>query len=261
MSDAMHQVLDYISALGSMEDTDGSAKKIVWRLTEAHTNSPPFTVTTEAFSIDPVVSVAFEADRVTSRFKDVLLNFSVGQRPSDISIDSIAPLKRLFSRNLEGIGLTQVKIRDSFIDITPSTAKNAVIAIEKLELELQDSVADLRHTEFGSVECIVFGLTQWNNKPALSVIDRLGGQKLTCVLSVEVAAALGEAHSWSEAWQGRRLLVSGALHYGADGALRRIDAEDAYDLPYTSVSLSDLADIDLLQGRTVSEHVSLLREG
>ncbi len=82
---------------------------------------------------------------------------------------------------------------------------------------------------------------------------------MTCGLSAELAESLGPDHSWNEAWEGRRLLGSGALHYGHDGSLKRIDASSAEEKPWTDVSLADIRDIDILQGRSVSEHLRLLR--
>ena len=53
VADALHQVLDMIGTLEGIEAGDKAERKIVWRLTEAHTNSPPFTLTAEAFPRDP----------------------------------------------------------------------------------------------------------------------------------------------------------------------------------------------------------------
>lgn len=60
----MRQVLDLIEALDRSDAQSEGSAQIVWRLTEAHTNSPPFTVTAEAFPVDPAVSVTLAAQRI-----------------------------------------------------------------------------------------------------------------------------------------------------------------------------------------------------
>ncbi|WP_156462977.1 hypothetical protein [Methylobacterium sp. Leaf93] len=260
VSDAMRQMLDLVDALASFESVEGSSRKIVWRLVDAHTNSPPFTITAQAYPVDPVVSVSFEAQRTVQDFTAAMQTLIQGVMPSWIDDDSIAPIKRILSRNQNAVGRTEIIIDDEIISIVPSTAKLASIAIAKSEIVLEAEALDLRHTEYGSVECIVYGITRWNNKPALSVLERLSGDKLTCVLNEDVAEKLGNSRKWEEVWQGRRLLATGALHYGQDGSLKRIDAEDADDLPFTIVDLHELQSLDILQGRSVSEHLQLLRE-
>ncbi|MBF0332585.1 MAG: hypothetical protein HQL40_02920 [Alphaproteobacteria bacterium] len=262
VSDAMHQVLDLIEVLERAETAGGGKRLIVWRLTEAHTNSPPFSVTAEAFPIDPVVSVGLEASRVVSTFAQSVKDLLQGHKPDWISPDLAPPLKRALLRNLNGIGRTEIVIEDEEpFYFVPSNARTAVVTLERLQLDLQAAVVDYSRTEFGSIEVEVQAITRWNGKPALTVIERLSRDKITCVLTAELAELLGPKHKWGEAWEGQRLLVSGALHYGPDGSLKRVDAEMADNMPWTDLSISDLRDIDILQGRSVSEHLRLLRGG
>lgn len=149
----------------------------------------------------------------------------------------------------------------SRFNVVPSNAKAGIDALERLQQNLDPGFVDYSRTEFGSVEVEVQGITHWHRSPALSVTERLSRTKVTCVLSPELANELGPNHKWGEAWEGRRLLVSGALLYGPDGALKRIDAEMAEDMPWTNVEISDLKEIDILQGRSVGEHLLLLRGG
>ena len=118
---------------------------------------------------------------------------------------------------------------------------------------------DLARTEYGSVEVQIHSITRWNEKPALSATDRLSGEKVTCVLTPGLAERLG-SHSWGEAWEGRRLLVSGALHFSRDGTLKRVSADEAEDMPWTNVDLHDLRDIDIVGELSVSQHVNMVRE-
>lgn len=263
VSDAMRQVLDIVETLERIEGADAGAKRIVWRLTEAHTNSPPFTVTVAAFSSDPVISVEMEAGRVASIFSENVGELLQGDIPSGFDSDLGAPLRRAFKRNLNGVGRTDIKIdAGETLQVVPSTAQAAVAALDQIEVVEQGAAIALRRTEYGTVEAEVVGLTRWNGKPALVVQHRLSGMKVTCVLAKELAGQVGPAHRWIEAWEaGSRVLISGALHYGDDGNLRRIDAETVVSVPYTDVSLSELRGIDILEGRTVAEHLRLVRGG
>jgi hypothetical protein len=260
VSDAMRQVLDLIEALERSEDGSAESRQIVWRLTEAHTSSPPFTVTAQAFPRDPEVLIALQADQVTARFSRGVTDLLAGRSSDWVDSDVAAPLKRVLARNLNGVGRTEISIDgEAPVDVVPSNARVAVVAIERLERGNEIESPDYRRTEFGAVEVEVCGLGRWFDRPALIVVDRLSREKVTCVLTPELATELGPAHKWAEAWADERLLVTGALHYGSDGSLKRVDAEGVEPLPWTDVSLTDLKDVDVLQGRTVSEHLALIR--
>lgn len=260
VSDAMKQVLDLVDALEHTEADAAADRQIVWRLTDAHTNSPPLTVTAEAFSIRPAVAIDFEASRVATRFSAGLLELLQGRPDPELPRHAVAPLKRVFQRNLNGIGLTEISVAGAApLTVVPANARSAIIAVERLELDWKAEVEDYRRTEYGSVEVEVFGITRFYEKPALIVTERLSREKVTCVLSPQLADYLGPKHQWNEAWQGERLLVSGALHYNEVGALARIEADDAEPMPWTDVNLGSLRGIDLTDGRSVAEHLKLIR--
>lgn len=260
VSDAMRQVLDFIDALGRIEATDSGLRQIVWRLTEAHTNSPPFTVTAEAYSIDPLISIDLQATRVSTMFADGLETLLGGMTVPWLDEEIAQSLEKIFLRNQNGIGKTEFFTEGrQTLTVKPENAQIGIHTIGKYIYNDEEDTAHSNGIEYGSAEVEVVGIVRWNDKPALSVIDRLGGERATCVLSTGLAEKLGPTHSWHDAWDGRRLLVFGALHYGREGRLRRIDAEDAEEMPWTDVPISDLRNIDILQGRSVGEHLDILR--
>ena len=262
VSDAMRQVLDFVEALERIEGADASSQKIIWRLTEAHTNSPPFTVTLSAFSSDPVVSVAIEAERVASLFVAGIDSLLHGTVPDWLDSDLSAPLKRAFKRNMNGVGQTEIDVDGiDALSVVPATAQAALTGLERIVSDEREAGLALRRTEHGAIEADVIGITRWNDKPALIIQERLSGDRLTCVLTDELALELGPAHRWNEAWDSGRVLISGALHYDDDGSLKRVNAERLEARPYTEVSLADLREIDLLRGRTVAEHIRRIRSG
>lgn len=263
VSDAMHQVLDFIEALERSETVKPPDRQIVWRLTEAHTNSPPFTVIAEAFPLQPNLSVAFEAGRVSEMFNSDLRTLIEDGRVSGVLADDArAPIERLLNRNLNGIGRTDVQLGDDPpILISPAGAKIATLALERLDLERQAAQRDWQRTEFGSFEGEITGLARWNGKPALSIVDRISGEAVTCVLSDGLSNSLGPAHRWGEVWEGRLVAVAGSLFYNSAGALRRAEIEDLEEIQWADVSVADLRGLDVLSGRTLSEHLALIRDG
>lgn len=260
VSDAMQQVLDFIEALEKSETVDGSDRQIVWRLTNAHTNSPPFTVVAEPYSIDPTLSVALEAHRATAFLSSSLADLLQGTVPDWLDGDIGRPLRRVFERNMDGVGRTEIVIDGTDrIDITPQAAKFGLIALDQIDLERDAAQRNWARTDFGAVEGRIHSLTHWNDKPALIVIERLSDQKFTCVLTADLAEQVGPDHDWREAWEGRRIIVGGALHYNGENVLKRVDANHIEIVDWSDVTVAQLRGIDILDGRSVSDHLNAIR--
>ena len=222
VSDALSQVLDIVEALdasGKDETTN-----VVWRLTEAHTSSPPLSVTIEAFSVDPTVSVALEGVRIVRDAASGIAELLSGKTPNRLQPEVAAPLKKVMKRNLNGIGRTVIfsDVIPDGLDIIPSVAKIALAALERFYIDTEAALPDLRRTEYGSLEVEVNGVSRWYEKPALIVIERLSRDRVFCVLSPELVSRLGPTHQWADAWQDERIVVSGALHFDSAGRLKRI---------------------------------------
>ena len=253
VSDAMRQILDMIGTLEGMEAESGGERQIVWRLTEAHTNSPPFTVTAEAFSRDPQVSVTLEAERVTQLYAAAISSVLDGKKPDWLESEPGKALKRALKRNLNGVGHTDVVIDDAEpIIIVPTNARRGVEALEADEKREED---EAQRTEFGTVECQVIGLTKYYSSPAIVILERLSREKVLCVLTVDLASKLGPEHQWSEAWSGEHLRIGGKLTYGADGKLKRINASFYEAIEWSDVRVVDLNSLDITQGKSVQEHL------
>lgn len=259
VGDAMRQVLDIIETLERIDSPDGNLGGIVWRLESASANSP-FSVVATAGSPDPGLSVVLEANRVTDAFASSLEGVLRDDHlPVALNPAAAAPIARFLKRNLNGIGRTDIAFPDTdapAIFILPPAAQRGLLAIERLELEDAEAHPNLARSEFGAREGEIAGLVTYYDHAALLIRDRLTGEKFTAVLAAELAARLGPEHSWKEAWSGQRIVVTGALHYDAAGRVRRVDAEELEPVNPSSVSLADLEGIDLLAGRTVSEHLA-----
>lgn len=253
VSDAMSQVLDMVSALENIEAGDEAERKIVWRLTAARTNSPPFTIVAEAFPKDPQVSVAIEAERVVRAYAAGLRGLLAGEKPVWLEDDACRDFRRALKRNLNGVGRTEVSIDGlKVVSIDPKAALQGVATLEIANLVEKE---DNRRSEYGSIEGQVIGLTKYYSSPALIVQERLSGQKIVCPLSAKLADQIGPAHQWSDAWEGRFARIGGELVYGPEGKLKRINASSFEEIVWSDVSLNELREIDLLQGRTVQGHI------
>lgn len=253
VSDAMKQVLDMIGALEGIEAGDDGERQIIWRLIEAHTNSPPFTIRAEAFSRDPQVSVSLEAERVTRLYAEAISSVLGGTKPDWLESEPGKLLKRALKRNLNGVGHTDIVIEDEEpIIIVPTTAR---IGIEALEFEDDRVDDDAQRTEYGTIECQVVGLTRYYSSPAIVVVERLSRDKVLCVLTPEIAAQLGPEHQWSEAWEGQNLRIGGKLTYGSDGKLKRVNVAFHETIEWADVTLLELKGLDITGGRTVRQHL------
>jgi hypothetical protein len=260
VADALNQILDLVEALERSESPDPSERQVVWRLTEAHTSSPPLTVTVESFPRRPDMAVAIEANRVAALFASELAGLLEGLPADTLISDAKAPISRVLARNLNGIARTEVKIDDGEpITVRPQSARAAQLALERVELAQRAAKPDWQRTEYGSIEGEIAGLTRWNGRPALDVVERLSEKRLTCVLSDRLSDELGPSHQWNEVWDGRRVLVTGALYYNSDGDLRRADIDTLKEMAWTDVPLSRLRGIDVLDGKTLAQHLAIMR--
>ena len=260
VSDALNQVLDLVDALERTESISASERQVVWRLTKAYTNSPPFTVVAQPFPRHPNLSISLEASRVATLFASEFRTLLNGTPSQLMAVDAQTPILRVLDRNLNGIGRTEIQIdEDEPICIVPQAARIAKLAIGQTEIGVEVAKPDWQRTEFGTVEGEISGLTRWNGKPALDIIERLSEKRFTCVLSDELSTKIGPVHQWNEVWEGRRINITGALHYNSDGDLRRAEIDNLEELEWTDVPLSDLRGVDILNGRTVAKYLDLVR--
>lgn len=253
VNDALRQVLDMIEALEEIEINHERCRNIVWRLTDAHTNSPPFSVTAEAFPTSPEVSFVQEAGRVLAHAKEDVTRLMAGDWPTGLGLSAEKSLSRIFERNLKGISYTDVQIDGQpAFTIAPTKARVALEAIQRHESTAQQ---DDQRTEYGTVEGQVTGLTKHYSDPALLLRERLSGKPVTCVLCPALAEEIGPEHSWREAWQGEMYRFSGELVYGKDGALKKVRATYHEKIAWKDIPLEKFQSTDLVGSRSIREHL------
>ena len=207
----------------------------------------------------PDGSVEPEADQVTELARTALTSLVQGTSPEWLESKPTVPLRRIVERNLNGIGQTDIGVDgDEPISLSPPLARVASVALGKATSEDSGGAQDLARTEFGSVEGEICGLSRWRSRPALQVVERLSGQKIVCVLDNVLAQEMGLDHKWAEVWEGSHWTLRGVLSYRADGSIKHVEVESAKVIEWADVALDDLSDIDILEGRSIDEHLRRL---
>lgn len=115
-------------------------------------------------------------------------------------------------------------------------------------------------SEYGDIEGVIKGLTTHYGKPSLILSERLTGAEIKVVLADRLADDAGESHNWSEVWSGQRVSVLGEITFDPKGEIVRVKALDLKKVQARLVPLEELRKVDILQGRSVSSHINLLRE-
>lgn len=254
--DTLDQFKDAFELLTAAIAQEAGGEKVKWRLERLSKNSPA-TVTAVAYSPDPEVVVAPLVHRGKQRFTRDLAALSKGDvAPWLRRKSSVA--KQMLNRNLNGIGRTAFAFEEDapMTVLVEKSARASLNSIQKAEIDVEGE--DRSHSEFGTVDAHVARTDTYHGKPALYIKDRLTGRVLPCVLSDELADKEGTTHSWSDAWNGKRIRVKGRIYYDKDGSISRISAVDLEDVNPVPVDFKALRKNDILEGRTPVEHLDKL---
>lgn len=262
VADAMRQVLDILELVEKADELDGGGEvRIVWRLKHASTNSP-FTVHAESWSSDPSVSVEIRAARVKRTVQQSMAQLlKLGHCPEWMDAPTLRITKRIFERNLNGIGRTDLDFLEDEdpILILPQEAQYGALTVEKALLDEKLAAPNLTRTEYGSVEGEIVAATRYYSHPALLLRERLTGDRINCVLSDDAANQIGPEHSWMDVWAGQRVLVGGALHYSAEGRITKIDADLVERVAELHIDLNEIRALNLTGGLSPIEYLKLIR--
>lgn len=257
VADGLRQVLDFFDLLTAAQGgPDGEV--VSWRLV-AISKTSPLSATAEAYASITGVAPEIVARRGKARVADALRAITSGNRPPDW-LDGVALIKTraLLERNLNGIGRTDISFDEAEqvpAIIVERSARTALVALDKMELEKRAATEDLSHSEIGSLEGTIAGVTTFHGRPAIHLRESLRGDILWCVLSTEAAAELKATHSWGEVWEGRRVLVSGEIVYKKDGQPSRVNEASLAPIDGRPVNYDEIARPGILGGMTPSEYI------
>ena len=219
-SDSVRQLLALIDGL-TTEDGE-----LDWRLMSLSLNSPlraelrAFTRNGEDVSDARVVDAAHRGFEVLGAVND-----NVGEARAALVALGGADRSRLKSilQPLKGrTGSVSVSIPGRFdFSVTSSRAETTLEAIGRLERRAPPPAP-----EMGSVEGRIREVTTYYGRPAIKLARDLTDETVTCVFDAEAIENLGPEHTLAEVWAGRRVEVSGKLHFGLEGRLMRAEATD-----------------------------------
>lgn len=254
--DTLDQFKDAFELLTAAIAQESGGEKVKWRLEKLSKNSPA-TVTAVAFSPDPAVIIAPILHRGKQRFTRDMENLRKGEVAPWLREKS-ATAKAFFKRNLNGVGRTAFDFDEDapMTVLVEKSARNGLRAIEAAERG--DEQEDRSHSEYGSLDAHVTEAKTWHGKPAIYLKDRLSGTIIPCILSDKLAEDAGSTHSWSDAWTGKRVRVRGQMFYDRVGAVSRISASALEDVNPEPVDFRALRRIDILGGKTPTEHLDEL---
>lgn len=258
VADAMRQFIDGFELLSAAIAAENGGDTIRWRLVALSKNSPA-TATAEAYTTDPAVSAAPIVQRGKRRFADGLSALQNGQVAPWIDANSYLA-KSLLGRNLNGVGRTVFDL-DEHIPrsiLVEKSARQSLAAIERFEAEKIGFEEDRSRSERGTIDANVAEAKTYHGQPALYVRERLSGRVIPCVLSADAAKDAGPTHSWQDTWSGKRVRVQGEIFYDRAGQISRVRAVAVSDVNPAPVDLAKLRALNLLNGKTPTEHLDTL---
>lgn len=248
--DQLRDAFDLLVASVSQEEDGGEVK---WRL-ERLTKNSPATMTAVAFSDNPDVVVGPIALRGKQRLSHDMNALRNGE-VADWLITKAPSAKPLLKRNLNGIGKTVFSFDDDapMVVLAERSARAGLQAIERREAE--DAPTDRSREEYGTIDAHVVRTDTYRGKPAIYIKDRISGKVVPCVLTNALAEAAGPTHSWSDAWSGKRVRVKGRVYFDKDGEINRVSAIALSDVKSNAVDLANIRAIDLLSGKSPTQHI------
>jgi hypothetical protein len=256
VQDAMRQVLDIFELL-----TADYHSGVEWKLVSATTNSP-FHLEGEATSFEPAVDVSVIARAQKISVGAGLRSLSNGRPPRDWDNKRLSTAKRLFNRNLNGVGSTAIdfEIGTEPILITPTRAREAILVLETKAPNQLYELPNIRE-EIGSVEGTLSELSTYYNSPAVRIVDARTHQWIWCRLSDELQSEFEDKTKFSDIWSHKRVIVRGRIYYNAENAISYGFATDIQKIEDRQVSLEQIKDRDFTGGLSVIEYLDRFRDG
>ncbi len=261
IQDAMRQVLDFFDLL-TPEDEDST--HFVWNLKVATTNSP-LTVEGEAVSLSPDLDVTVLAVRQKAILEDSLNAIRQGKIPSKfLSRRRRTTLRRLFVRNMNGIGRTEAILTtpNEPVLVTPKIAQQGVRFLDIEDSEMDSLLLkDRQREERGSLEGVLLDVGMEYNRPAILIRERKSGRDIWCRVSEEQSQEISSSATFADVWSRKRVLVKGRIRYDKDGNITRVFADSIRSISPRKMMVRDISDRDFTYGLDVRSYLDLLREG
>jgi hypothetical protein len=259
VDDAMRQILDFFVLLNAAGGDQSTL--ISWQLEDISMKSP-----LRATAVAVSMSSGVEAAPIARREK-ALLSHSLDEIiksakiPDWLSGEPLSRAKALLQRNIEGIGRTEVDFYNDNVKsiITQPGALAGASAIERSETEQRNLYKlSFPSVEFGTIDGNVKDITSRYGNPAVVIRNRITGDEVTCFPSDQVS---GSSHTWSEAWENKRVLVTGEISYRTDGKIIKVSSADFELVDSSPVRFEKIADPTFTGGLTPSDYLERLWSG
>lgn len=257
VQDAMRQVLDIFDLLTA---NSGGDQGVQWRLASASTNSP-FYAEGEAVSFEPTVDITVVARAQKLLVAEGLKEIARGHIPENWDDERLKIAKRLYQRNMNGIGVTDIDFhQNGKIEVTPKFAKEAVAV---LAVTPALGLFDFPHAkeEIGSIEGVFSQLSTYRNRPAIGVTDTRTKNLIWCVLSDDLQAKFADKADFQDFWQHRRVRVRGRIRYNVNRSVLYALANDITRIETKAIPLTAIHDEAFTSGLSSSEYLDRFRDG
>jgi hypothetical protein len=248
--DAMMQIADAFALLKG-----DAGEEFDWRLVSATTNSPLTTVG-EFGPTAPTVPAAMLAAAQLSveESYQALTDVLAGEEPTG-DVDLVI-LKRLLSRNLNGVGLTKIEFDDRPpLNITPGAATSGLEVFKPHELP--PAPKRVR----GTLEGELIDAGTHRKHPALKLRERSRGRIFWCHIPEANKAEFAEATSLDDVWKNARVRLRGWIEYSKRGEISGMSAEGIQFVKTRDVHLGEIHDSDFTGGLDSVTYVDRLRDG
>lgn len=263
VGDLLDQMRDYFDLLGIIEETlaeDGESA-IVWRIVDA-VRVNPFTFTIQAFARQYAVNIDSRADQVVDKAVSGLrLLEKTAERPPCFTEQALVKAERIFERVTNGLDQTEILTEgESPVVLTPDIARGAA-----RNVRLVRTPSTRPYKEFGSLEGYFQSVGsdgRGGGKPVLYIRSRITGDEIKCFVSDQAEREVSHAEV-GDVWRGRRMSVSGTIHYRCPGRVSHVDAvtirflRSRSDLP----DFEDIIDPDFTGGLRSEDYLERLRDG
>ncbi len=247
----MHQILDFFNLLDPQPG-------IEWRLSKASTNSP-LHIEAEAVSLEASVDVSVVARAQKQNLAKSLREITKGKLPTDPNF-SVKAAKKLFARNLNGIGATEIDFElGDPITLTPIIAQEAIRTIERKTSGLFD-IPSARE-EVGSIEGTLQDVGTHNNYPAVKIQGSPKKESVWCRLSIELQSHFQDKATYKDVWQHQRVIIRGTIKYNEDGEIQYVLANDIRRIDPRDISLEAIKDPHFTGGLSVVDYLDRFRDG
>jgi len=267
VNDLIDQLADYFDLLGIVEETiapDGEPA-IQWRVVNA-TKASPLSITVQAFARQYAVNVDHRADVVVHQVTRGLNSLTkTPQRPAYFSEKALQKAERIFERITNGIDLTEIVVEGVFpnedlgpIDLTPAIARVAAKNVREIL-----NPAAQPYDEIGAVEGYLQSVSKdGKGRRVVNVRHRLTGDDVKCFVRGQAESEISHCEV-DDIWKGRRLSISGVIHFKCHGRIASVDADrirflrSSRDLP----EVDDILDPNFTNGLKSEEYLKKLRNG